>query len=282
MKYPKVLVPTDVSAESLAVVRLACGLRAFGVESVVAMHVLDTHGLESPVAHAKRREVDEHMHSALEELKDVGCQLAQELCLGSAAECVLGRASKPDIELIVMGSTGKTPIEELLLGSVSEQVVREAHTPILFVRYTVVVGKSKEDIASIGDGIVEVVLHPTDFSDNSNRALDAALRLGPGRVVIAHAIEQKGLPPEAMAELDAQAREKLETVRRRVERFGLRVDTRVGLGDPTPVMVDLAAEEGATLVALGSTGRGLVRETILGSVSASILRDIEVPALVIH
>jgi nucleotide-binding universal stress UspA family protein len=45
---------------------------------------------------------------------------------GNPAERILNFAEKQDIDMIVVGSLGKTATERFLLGSVSERVVRNA------------------------------------------------------------------------------------------------------------------------------------------------------------
>ncbi|HWQ44370.1 MAG TPA: universal stress protein [Methanosarcina barkeri] len=53
---------------------------------------------------------------------------------GHPAEENLNFAEKKDIDMIVVGSLGKTDIERFLLGSVSENIIRHAKVPILVVR----------------------------------------------------------------------------------------------------------------------------------------------------
>lgn len=52
---------------------------------------------------------------------------------GNPAEKILNFAEKQDIDMIVVGSLGKTATERFLLGSVSERVVRNAKVPVLVV-----------------------------------------------------------------------------------------------------------------------------------------------------
>ena len=51
-------------------------------------------------------------------------------------------------------------------------------------------------------------------------------------------------------------------------------------GDPGPSIVDKARELGASLIVIGSRGRGTIRRTILGSVSDYIIHHTHVPVLV--
>ena len=53
---------------------------------------------------------------------------------GIPAEEIIGFAEKNDIDLIVMGTHGRTGIKKFLLGSVAEKVVRHATKSVLVVR----------------------------------------------------------------------------------------------------------------------------------------------------
>jgi nucleotide-binding universal stress UspA family protein len=51
------------------------------------------------------------------------------------AQQILRVAEDIDAELIVMGSRGRGGVRRALMGSVSDSVVRQAHCPVLVVRY---------------------------------------------------------------------------------------------------------------------------------------------------
>jgi nucleotide-binding universal stress UspA family protein len=53
---------------------------------------------------------------------------------GVPHKTILGYADENGIDLIVMGTHGKTGLDRLLLGSVTEKVVRASETPVLTVR----------------------------------------------------------------------------------------------------------------------------------------------------
>jgi nucleotide-binding universal stress UspA family protein len=53
---------------------------------------------------------------------------------GNPAEQILDFANKHDIDMIVVGTLGKSGIERFAMGSVSEKVVRHAKVPVLVVR----------------------------------------------------------------------------------------------------------------------------------------------------
>lgn len=52
---------------------------------------------------------------------------------GHPAERILQKVEEENIDLIVMGASGKHAIERFLLGSVTEKIVRYAKCPVLTV-----------------------------------------------------------------------------------------------------------------------------------------------------
>ena len=110
-------------------------------------------------AHAKRWGATVHIlfvgpagdkapHPELESLeKEVGADVpVKSVCeSGDAADQILAYAEKNAIDLIVMGTHGRTGVSRVLLGSVAERVTRMAITPVLTVpRYVVHAAASAE------------------------------------------------------------------------------------------------------------------------------------------
>jgi nucleotide-binding universal stress UspA family protein len=282
MGYPRVLVPVDFSTGSAAVAQLAVALVPLGVEEVVLLHILDTSGLESPVATAKRRDAQADMDALIGGLDTRGVTVTGEIQAGTAPACIIRRTGQLGIDLIVIGSTGKKALEELVLGSLSVQVTREARIPVLFTRFSALEDRTPEELIALAEGLTTTILHPTDFSEASGHSLDSAVDLRPHRLILGHAVDDEGVPPEEVVALEATAARRLETIRDRLERSGVVAEVRVGKGNPVGVMLELAQEESITMIALGSTGKGVMSETIVGNVSREILRDAPVPALVVH
>ncbi|HTC93207.1 MAG TPA: universal stress protein [Terriglobales bacterium] len=82
--------------------------------------------------------------------------------------------NKENVDLVVTGTHGRTGAEKLAIGSVAEQILRQAHCPVLTVRSTKVARNH-----AIGAPVTSVrkVLFATDFSPESLAAMPLALSL---------------------------------------------------------------------------------------------------------
>lgn len=69
-----------------------------------------------------------------ENAKAAGLETVPILLQGNPAEKILDFAEEQKVDMIVMGSTGKSGVERFMLGSVSEKIVRHSKVPVLVVR----------------------------------------------------------------------------------------------------------------------------------------------------
>lgn len=68
-----------------------------------------------------------------ERLRIAGLESTALLVQGAMAECILHEAAKLDVDLIVLGSHGRSNLYNFLVGSVSEAVLHKAKCPVLIV-----------------------------------------------------------------------------------------------------------------------------------------------------
>lgn len=66
--------------------------------------------------------------------KEAGVEVESRVLKGHPAEKIVTFSEDNNIDMIIMGSLGKSGYERVLLGSVSEKVIRHAKIPVLVVR----------------------------------------------------------------------------------------------------------------------------------------------------
>jgi nucleotide-binding universal stress UspA family protein len=126
------------------------------------------------------------------------------------------------------------------------------------------------------------ILVPVDGSDNSYRALDAALifseKLG-SKVTAVHVMEDI---PILHIESEKLLKELLEDYKNQQElilaksseiarKKGLTIDTILLRGNPSSTILDFCEKEKYDTIVMGSRGLGKFKELVLGSVSGKIM-----------
>ena len=141
MKVNKILYATDFSSNSEAAFRYASSLASAENATLYIVHVDDvTPGLVfGDVGYGYVPEVDEitrEEHRELLKLVPPRQEVKYEhhLLRGDAAGELLRITESEDIDLIIMGTHGRTGLSRALMGSVAEKVVRRAKCPVLTIK----------------------------------------------------------------------------------------------------------------------------------------------------
>ena len=133
MQCEHLLVPTDFSPGSEFALTAATGLaRQFHARLTLlhAAHVPDEFDLYLRIMEpALQREMETRRKRVEEAAVIVDTLIAR----GAAAQTIIETARRKGVDLIVMGTRGRTGLQHLLIGSVAERVVRLAPCPVMVV-----------------------------------------------------------------------------------------------------------------------------------------------------
>ena len=136
--YRKILIATDGSESARKAADSAIELARLSGAKIYAVYVIDRSIYSSvpedleweEAMYAQFRELGEEAVSYVEKTaRDAGLQVEPTLLEGHPAEEIVNFAEKNGVDLIIVGSLGKSGIERFLIGSVSEKVVRSAKSP---------------------------------------------------------------------------------------------------------------------------------------------------------
>lgn len=139
----------------------------------------------------------------------------------------------------------------------------------------------------------EKVLYPTDFSDVAQKALPYIEQLknaGTEQIVILHVIDARSLDLITFSPHDYRnaennllelALDNLAYLKQQLEKSGLFVKVLAKNGDPSSQILKVAGEERVSAIVIGSHGKSNLQEVIIGSVSERVVRNAQVPVLVI-
>src|SRR5262245_20347926 len=128
------------------------------VESAAALEL-------AAVAADLEREVAAQLAERAAWARAAGVEPATETRHGHPDEVIVQVADELGVDLLVIGTHGRTGLTRFLLGSVAEHIVRRAGCDVLVAR------------GPAADGVFHKALVATDFSPSSAQALEAALTL---------------------------------------------------------------------------------------------------------
>ena len=143
MEIKTILCPIDFSEISSNALEYAVFLASHHHADLLLVHVVEhLHEFEYyQVLVFTPQEISEKMEKqAYEELNKLAEQIKNTIKVetvirqGKAFVEIIKEAKEKDIDLIVMGSHGRTGISQMLMGSVAEKVVRKADRPVLVFR----------------------------------------------------------------------------------------------------------------------------------------------------
>lgn len=216
-------------------------------------------------------------------------KVSHKVKFGDTKFVIVNTAVADEVDLIVMGSQGRTGVERLILGSVSCSVVEYAPCPVMII---------KGDTKTWGD--FERLFVAFDGSAYSHDAIDWLCdhKWGPNTKV--HIVMT--LPEFDNA--DAQNVSRVETgvlkaqwtiitskAQKMLEEAAAAVGQVVGRenvtveslpGDPRQVLLKSATKFGAQLIFMGSRGRTGLTKFLLGSVSLHLANHSAVPIVIVR
>lgn len=140
LPYENVLVPTDGSRGADAAVDPAASLATAYDATVHGLSVVDTRALGADVrSDVLVDSLEDNARTALDDLevdlvdRDVD-EVRKEVMFGMPYQSIQNYVEDNAVDLVVMGTHGRTGLDRYLLGSVTEKLVRTSPVPVLSVR----------------------------------------------------------------------------------------------------------------------------------------------------
>jgi len=138
---------------------------------------------------------------------------------------------------------------------------------------------------------IDKILCPVDFSEVSGKSIRYAREFAVGMGASLHLLNV--VEPRPMAvdmslsyvpleeDLEKAAREDLEEIAGAERKHGVEVSLDVRIGSPSDSILEVAAEEGVSLIILGSHGKTGLSRLLMGSVAESVVRKAKCPVLIV-
>lgn len=197
---------------------------------------------------------------------------------GNAPDVILSFAESHNIDGIVMGTHGRRGFDHLVVGSTTDRVMRKACAPVV-----VVSNPSHNVITTAPDGKHRLsrILYCTDFSSNSERALQYALSLAAqygAELSVLHVTERSQDVARAEAVM-AKRRVELDKL---ISSQHFTLTTTVRCGRAYEEIVGYAKEVQAQLIIMTARGGDAVDRAIFGSTTYRVIQLGPCPVLSVH
>lgn len=285
-----ILVPTDGSEGALVGARRGIDLASTIGARLHVLAVLDTRETEPlpwPSSSDDRSEREQVLSDQAERAVDEVATLARShldqpvsttVEAGVPHRSITEYADQHAIDLVVMGTRGRTGLERVLLGSVAEKTLRTSDVPVVMV-------PPDADIVEIGDTSYRNLLLPTDGSDGAEVAIDLGITLAEAYDATVHTVYSvdtsrflgaRGFP-ELHEALEQFGHDALEAVRDRARSAEVSVAGYVGSGPAVRVILAYGDTHDIDLIVMGTHGRSGLDRQLLGSVTEEVVRGADVP-----
>lgn len=137
----KILCPVDFSAPSRNALRYANEFAKAMNAKITVMHVIQPQPIAAdvnvpyvPLEIELEKNAKEDLARIVKEEVQEGVLVEQVMAFGLPSDCVIAQAQKENVDLIILGTHGRTGISRLLMGSTAENVIRHATRPVLVVK----------------------------------------------------------------------------------------------------------------------------------------------------
>ena len=140
MMYKKILVPTDGSEFAKKAQKHALFLASVSGAEIIAVSVTENNfvnglPLDDEVYQLNQilKERSEENLKEFDELNKDDLKITHVIREGSPAKVILEVAGEESVDLIVMGSSGKSGFDRFIMGSVADKVVNSAKCAVLVI-----------------------------------------------------------------------------------------------------------------------------------------------------
>lgn len=294
MQINQILVPTDFSENAELAVNYAIALAKQCSAKLHLLHtpVVPTYLLMdlsySPGPEAVTRilnDAQEALDRQAQMITAAGVEHFTAIREGTVHEVIRDYAKEHDVDLVVVGTHGRTGVSKLMYGSITERVIKTVHTPIII-------------IPPEGGRIPSSIVIAYDFSAPAKHAAEVARAIhgvSHGSLHLVHSyLDVWGEYTDRGAVVGEAAEKRREALHLGLEGMlkddakelfsidAQAIQTHLVTGDPATGILKVADEVGATLVCAGTTGKSGIERLLIGSVARRLLHDSEIPLLLTH
>ncbi len=278
--FKTIMLATDLSDASCGALSYATQLARLLSAKILVVHVVDPNAVPQ-LTTPKRSNLCELIDSAEDELQKIAMALSYDLIRhativrpGPIRETLLQLISEREVDLLVIGTSGKGYKNGEGLGSVAEMLLRAMPCPVLTV------GRGVRQDAFEGTHLRRV-LFPTDFSETSYGAVSYAERLTryiSGQLLLLHVDERVA---GSVATVSLGERTKFEAIVKKMDDPAIVAEYIFHGGPTASAIVTVATEKHVDFIVLGVHGRDESEGARPRAIAYNVIRLARCPVLTI-
>jgi nucleotide-binding universal stress UspA family protein len=276
-RMEKLLIATDGSEFSKSAVSGAinlakrCSSKLFAISVVKTGH--EFNDLVPQVIEGLEQEASEHLESVKNMAFQEGIDCAAIVRLSEDPyEEIVDLAKKNKVNVIIVGTHGRTGVKRLMMGSVTAKVIGHAPCNVLVVPLN----------ASVECRNILIATDGSEFSDAAAfEAIGIAKRCGSSLIVLSVAYSDKEITlPEDREEI-ILAKDTVKKITELSEKEGIKAEGIVVQGKEYEGIIRTAKQKHADLIVVGSHGRTGIERLLMGSVTERVIGHAESAVLVV-
>lgn len=295
-QFKHAIVALDLSEASDLIIDCVPHLKKFGTEKITMVVVV-------PIPYSSGRtefSTDEHRQKLKEykkRLEEKGFEVRFEIRSGVhfyPPTEILTEAEECGADYVVIANRGHSKVQEMLLGSTATEVLQRSPLPVYLINVEVKwndddVDNRKLVLSQTAEKSLKHIMYATDFSETADRAFEVVKYFeGKGLVGKISFIHVQGhhymalSDPATFEDVTQKNREQLDIMRNQLsDHTRENAEIIVTFGTPAKEIVTAAEENNATMLMIGSQGRGFMEKFFIGGVSSQITRISSIPVMLI-
>lgn len=283
--FENILIVGGMNPNFDIVLKSVCSLKKLGAHKCTLFHCISRDEANETVSSSILELYGEEFKEQAKILIEEGYEVKLQLTSGNLPEQLGKEVSIGDYSLVVAGASERSLLGSFLEREAAYGIMRGISLPLLIVR--VPSYPSRKTLDETGCNLYGHVLCPVDYSESTGTVIGSVSKMaesGTDRITLMHVIENthhKDGKGTADMEVTSYGRESLQRMADDLKRGNAAVDVLVCTGSPAEEIMRAADKTGATLIVMGSKGKGLVRELHLGSVSHEVARHSSVSVMLI-
>lgn len=294
--FKHAIVALDLSEASDLIMECVPHLKKFGTEKITLVTVVPIPytGKRAEFNTDQQRQIMKEYKKRLEEAGfEVRFEIRSGVHFYPPTE-ILNEAKECGADFVVIANRGYSKVQELLLGSTATELLQRSPLPVYLINVEVEWNDDDTDnrklvLSQSAEKSLDHIMYATDFSETAHRAYDVVKYFeGNGLVGKISIIHIQGhhymalSDPATFEDVTKKNREQLDKLRNELsDNTRENSEIIITFGTPAKEIVSAAEDNNATMLVMGSQGKGFIEKFFIGGVSTQVTRISRLPVLLI-